>query len=64
MDAAQIDIDVDVQSVEKATEAFKRFKAAIDSAAEALARLGGLNHGGVVIRMVGEVMECEVKPAP
>ncbi|WP_342242643.1 hypothetical protein [Ensifer sp. OTU672] len=58
-----LSIQVDSSTVGNATEAFERLRTAIDSVSEALDRLGDKKHGGITVRIVGSLVECEVKPA-
>lgn len=64
MKPAELSIAIDQTSVEATTAAFERLKGAIEAVNAELEKLGNAKHGGIIIDAVGEVVHCEVKPAP
>lgn len=59
---AEINTSIEVSSINSAADAMERLGRAVDGLAEALRQLEGAGHGGVVFKMVGEIVHCEVKP--
>lgn len=56
-------VDLAVNGVDEATEKFDRLRVAIERTAEAFATLADQSHGGFELKMVGNLIHIEVKPA-
>lgn len=61
---ARIGFKVDTMPLDQTVQALKAIAAAAEQAREALSKLGDFEHGGITIKMVGEMMTCEIKPPP
>lgn len=58
----KVGVEVDTSGIDAARAAFDALSVSIHKVTEALHQMGGAPHGGFVVRMVGEVVEIDVRP--